>query len=155
MAMTMTTITITMTMKTTTAMTITMFPLNLCLLVISLFCQLTRNGLVQPGYRQQQCDYRKQTYAAEYIYIYIYTWTHECMWRHVQLPFCFTLLSFPYIRLFMQRPTHISSPLYMSHSVSHSSPVDSSPAWGADAADQSGTHESSATDSYPLHTVAS
>ena len=70
MAMTMTTITITMTMKTTTAMTITMFPLNLCLLVISLFCQLTRNGLVQPGYSQQQCAYRQQTNAAEYIYIH-------------------------------------------------------------------------------------
>ena len=68
-----------------------------------------------------------------------------------------TIVSLPYILFPVQLPTRMSAPLYMSHSISarEADAVDSSPAWGADAADQSGTHESSATDSYPLHTVAS
>ena len=67
MAMTMTTITMTMTTKTTTAMTITMFPLNLCLFGICIFCRLTRNGLMQFGYSQQEYACTKPEHAAEYI----------------------------------------------------------------------------------------
>ena len=52
-------------------------------------------------------------------------------------PSCFTPVSLPKIRVRLQRLTHMSVPVYMSHRVSSRGfdVVDSSPARGADAAD--------------------